>query len=62
MVEVLVNWVGLPLHTVVAVKLAVGLGYTTTWVVALLLWPFNEIVQVYVPAIAMVQLGRVGFC
>ena len=45
-VEVLVNCVTLPAHTVVLVKLAVGWAYTTMSVVELLLWLPTVMVQV----------------
>ncbi len=61
-VEVLVNWVGVPTQTVVKLKLAEGMGKTSTSVVALFVALPRAMVQVYVPAMAMVQFGRVGFC
>ena len=45
-VEVLVNWVGFPKHTELAVKLAVGFAYTEISVLALLDWLPTVMVQV----------------
>jgi len=45
-VEVLVNWVALPTQTEVKLKLAVGMGWMTTSVVALFDWLPTEMVQV----------------
>ena len=61
-VDVLVNCVGTPAYAVGTLKLAVGLAYIMTWVSVLLVCPLSVIVHVYVPAIAMVQLGRVTSC
>jgi hypothetical protein len=53
----------LPTQTVLPVALAVGFVFTTTAVVVVAVQPLAFVtVTEYVPAIAVVELERVGFC
>lgn len=52
----------LPTQMVAEPTVTVGLGFTTTFVVAVATQPPEPTVTVYTPLIAVVADGRVGFC